>query len=245
MPEAVNSDSINAPQGQPTPVVFSTDIDAFRDTVYQIKVLSDMLASYLEDAGMFEESTAIGALFNMLVDTYSDRVEMAARDLAKAREFIERRARQADLEREKQADQLQSDRSKVWLELMMHLTSIVTGIWREAGREPDENNEDHRKSIAEMAQDYGRRIMEQLENKGDRIEAGSYLPWAEMKIRQELTGEPSASTATSLRDTLIAEHSEKGITVQELSQAFNLRRAAVERIIGRLSPSYEMQDRAS
>lgn len=83
----------------------------------------------------------------------------------------------------------------------------------------------------------------------DLLTIGSYLPWLEMRIRRDLgvapTGEegqtarveehPVTDDNHPLRDRLIAEQAEAGVSVSEISQAFGIKRATVERIIGRLT----------
>lgn len=92
----------------------------------------------------------------------------------------------------------------------------------------------------------------------DLLTIGSYLPWLEMRIRRDLgvapTGEevqtahpeenPDTHDNQSLRDRLIAEQVDAGVSVTEISQAFGIKRATVERIIGRLTATEEESRKA-
>lgn len=85
------------------------------------------------------------------------------------------------------------------------------------------------------------------EGRNDLLTIGSYLPWLEMRIRRELgvatvdleTQPISDDNGQSLRDRLIAEQADAGVSISQISQAFGLKRAAVERIIGRLTAAEE------
>ncbi len=81
-------------------------------------------------------------------------------------------------------------------------------------------------------------LIRQLEGQLNSLEAGSLLPWLEMRIRSQLSS--GVTTAgmpkpVSIRDTVIAEQAMAGFTTNELSQAFNLKHETIERIVRRLS----------
>lgn len=96
------------------------------------------------------------------------------------------------------------------------------------------------------------------EGPADLLTIGSYLPWLEMRIRRDLgvasSGEQAPSARSdehpvnddnqSLRNRLIAEQAEAGVSVSEISQAFGIKRATVERIIGRLTAEEEESRKA-
>lgn len=84
------------------------------------------------------------------------------------------------------------------------------------------------------------------EGKFDLLTVGSLLPWLELRIRSEVIGGKAEAEFddTSLRDRLIVEQSKSGVSAAELSQAFNLRRGAVERIIARLTATDEDERKA-
>ena len=109
---------------------------------------------------------------------------------------------------------------------------------------------------------YFRELVAKLEGDNHLLTVGSLLPWLEMKIWREVAGidvsqerhqdkEPSAdenashekpdvadragSQKTDLRDRLIAEQAQAGVSLSAISQAFNIKRVAVERILGRLT----------
>ena len=85
------------------------------------------------------------------------------------------------------------------------------------------------------------------------LEAGSLLPWLEMKIAREIapddaqaagdTAKPDQSPV-ELRDRLIADQANRGISAADLSRAFNMRKAAIKKIIARLSEDVLLTDRA-
>ncbi|WP_085025316.1 hypothetical protein [Ensifer aridi] len=78
----------------------------------------------------------------------------------------------------------------------------------------------------------------------DLLTVGSLLPWLELRIRREVMGAEAARDLgdTSLRDRLIVEQAKSGVSAADLSQAFNLRRGAVERIIARLTVEEEEEE---
>lgn len=92
----------------------------------------------------------------------------------------------------------------------------------------------------------------------DLLTIGSYLPWLEMRIRRDLGIAPPREEAPStrpdehpvnddnqsLRNRLVAEQAEAGVSVSEISQAFGIKRATVERIIGRLTATEEESRKA-
>lgn len=80
-------------------------------------------------------------------------------------------------------------------------------------------------------------VIRKLEGSRDPFEAGSLLPWIEMKIRADaakLATRPRGPQEDSLRDRIIAENIAAGISTADLAQAMNIKRSTIERIAGRL-----------
>jgi len=107
-----------------------------------------------------------------------------------------------------------------------------------ASASPREWTADESRIILDTTASYYRELVKELGSEASLIEAASLLPWIELRIRKALfgveEGQPDDDELVSLRDRLIAEQSKGGVSPAELSQAFNIRRSIVERIIGRL-----------
>jgi hypothetical protein len=218
MPEAVDSSSTPVSAGQRfQAVVFNTDLDAFSDTVDQLTALTDMLGSWIHDYGQRKQSAPIAGLFRTLAGDLGFHLEAVTTDLERARSIA------ADAANLQDGQQIRSG-------LVDKLKPIVVAVLHEGSgniRAIDPET---------VAREYADKIIERIGNEIDALEAGSLLPWAEMAIRREL-GSDNGYAATILRDQLIAEQAAAGISPGQLSQAFNLRRDAIERIIGRLRAS--------
>ncbi|MDR6667237.1 hypothetical protein [Rhizobium sp. 1399] len=125
-----------------------------------------------------------------------------------------------------------SGKVTIWPDLFQRIGKIVDDVYA-----------DHRLSVPEPGNanptsQYFHMVIRKLEGSRDPFEAGSLLPWIEMKIRADaakLAAQPiEANEDGSLRDRIIADNIAAGISSADIAQAMNIKRSTVERIIGRL-----------
>lgn len=109
---------------------------------------------------------------------------------------------------------------------------------------PDGVSDGHAERVARGYNDIVTKAQE--DGSVDLLTIGSYLPWLELRIRREIGAEVVApgQSDTSFRDRLIVEQSQKGISPSDLSQAFGIKRASIERIICRLTATEEESRKA-
>ncbi|MBT9373436.1 hypothetical protein [Rhizobium sp. CSW-27] len=125
-------------------------------------------------------------------------------------------------------------RNQLWPELFERIDDIVSTVYADHGLNlPEPGN-------GRPTSQYFHMVRHKLGASRDQFEAGSLLPWIEMKIRRDAervsaTLEAGTSDTISLRDQIISQKAREGISPADLSQAFNLRRSAIDRIIARLT----------
>jgi len=116
-------------------------------------------------------------------------------------------------------------------------------LFERIGRIVDDVYADHSLVVPEPGNgnptsQYFHMVIRKLEGSRNPFEAGSLLPWIEMKIRADaakLATQPHEPQEDgSLRDRIIAENIAAGISTADLAQAMNIKRSAIERIVGRL-----------
>ncbi|KGD95690.1 hypothetical protein [Rhizobium sp. YS-1r] len=123
-------------------------------------------------------------------------------------------------------------RVTIWPELFNHVERIVADVYADHGLDLPEPG--HGRPTSQ----YYHKLLRKLEGSRDPFEAGMLLPWLEIEIREDASRLAAVGIKrddTSLRDRLIAEQASVGISPADLSQAFSLKRAAIERIIARLN----------
>jgi len=133
--------------------------------------------------------------------------------------------------------------NQMWPELFERIEEIVSNVYADHGLDLPEPG------YGRPTSQYFHQVRRKLGASRDQFEAGSLLPWIEMKIRND-AGELAAALESgmadslSLRDRIIAQEAKKGVSSADLSQAFNLKRAAIDRIIARLNDGSEDQRKA-
>ena len=231
MPEAVASNSIPLFERQPSENLdVLASLDAEIDRLESLHYLTTLAFSYV-----YEKPIAAG-MKGML------------------RHEVERLRGLAALIREKRPMPAASPRfagSKVsiWPELFVKVRNVVIDVFRDAGRELPEGDEaswDDEggvvREIVTMTSAYHNELLAALGGSRDAFEAGSMLPWIELRIRREVgveTEKAATNDTLSLRDRIILEKMREGVSPSDLSQALSLRRGAVDRVIARLT---ERQD---
>lgn len=229
MPEAVASNSIPMPTGQPT---YSTNLDAFHDTLRQLEALHIMLSSALIDGGLGKANEGVpGLLRRQTFDLWeiheTVKIDLARLEQVQPSPYATRHGREG----------------LTGTLLLGHVIRIVETIWTEAGLDDGKTDdagwqETRRGQIMNLAHTYKDMIMDRLQDKADQIEAGSYLPWVEVKARKELdpdTAENPRKRPMLMRDQFIAESIRQGNAVGDIAQALGLSTVAVDRAIRRLS----------
>lgn len=91
-------------------------------------------------------------------------------------------------------------------------------------------------------------LIRSLDGELNALEAGSMLPWLETRIRNKLSEQVKAlqrPKPVSIRDAVIAEQAAAGFSVNELSQAFNLKQETIERIVRRLTDERTVAKRSA
>ncbi|NRF09394.1 hypothetical protein [Agrobacterium pusense] len=230
MPEAVSSHTTHASAGQPS---FDAEFEAFDTTIHQVAALTEMLGSFMDEYCKTTSTHGIYSLFRQqagdlraIYGSFSDGI--AAMDIT-----IQQLTRDVLNYREKQEAMEEGGEKNVAMFMQMKLRRLAFNVWMEVnGREP---NEEEKARLVDLAKSYGSDIRSRMKATHDPIEAGSFLPWAEAEFRNELSQGQEKPAAIADRDRLIVELVKGGAHPSQVSQTFNIRREAVERIIGRLS----------
>jgi hypothetical protein len=170
--------------------------DQFGDVAEMLDALAYMTTSMLDiRRDSADHSFGVHLIHKLIMRQFHQAVETAEDQIAELTAAVNEAHRQYDHATRNRAERTADGAlhsSGVWLLLTGRLITIVLNAWREAGIEPDEGNQEQRRKVIGMAEDFGRKIMDQLEDRSDPVEAGSFLPWAEMKIRQELLGDKAS-----------------------------------------------------
>ncbi|RRY11503.1 hypothetical protein [Brucella anthropi] len=167
MPEAVASNSISAPIGQPTSTV---DLSALHNTIREAEALTMMLGALLDQESNLHRDVSFG-LCNLLrgvVDNFRRIYDDASKDAP--------------------SDEIRGTPIYAVLgnKLRSRLQGMTADIWRECNPGGDETSVHNIGFVSKIAQHYTAVILDQLDDKNDALEAGSFLPWAEVKIRAEM-----------------------------------------------------------
>lgn len=150
-----------------------------------------------------------------------------------------------------------------WIQakLFWRVMDVIKSVRREAGLPVYDADPDWPEAlyaeVTNLARSYVQRIAAKVEDWNDTLEVGSYLPWIETVIRQELlllakstplsTMEGLAimkgrlSPARTIRDQFIAQAHADGFSSADISMALGLRQKAVERTIRRLTSAATME----
>lgn len=139
-------------------------------------------------------------------------------------------------------------------ELLERIGAMVAAAYTASGVEMDldtmlEWSKEMRNVYFGATSNYFRELEAKMEGDNHLLTAGSLLPWLELKIWNEIAGVNLASDGVTgedipLRDRLIKEQADAGVSATVLSNAFGIKRATVERIIGRLTAAEEESRKA-
>lgn len=257
MPEAVASNSIPASKVQPDLLHITKDF----------KEIGQMFASLAESACLAFEADHLPDHFSVGMDCLfrhiMTRFEEANKALYEGYEFIRHEQEllraaliQAnDLEKKIEENKdgwgkhyQREDRRDVFKQLSKRLARTISDIRKEHERESVAEHGRIELEITAMADHYACTIQdEMMEDRTDLLEAGSFLPWAELKIRDELAALPrkenrtleevqsARSVATMLRDRFIIDAYNDGCSLADLSIALGWNQPSVQRTIDRLT----------
>lgn len=204
MPEAVASNSM-----PPTRIHLSGDVvfGMFDDTIHELEALTMMLEATLDNNAAFSDSISVGisSLFRRAVDDLQGIYKAAL-----------------EVKRPTVADYLET-----------HLMRIIAQVWSEQGLTTGDEIGD-RREIRASAWQYAAQITEKLEDRHDLVEAGSFLPWAEMTIRKALA-EDRRTQPQIMRDQLIVESVQAGHSISDIAIALGWSSETVEKAYARLA----------
>ncbi|PRA86939.1 hypothetical protein CQ054_07005 [Ochrobactrum sp. MYb29] len=174
MPEAVTSNSIHAPIGQPSS---SIELDLLHDTIREGEALNVMLGALLDQQSNLHADISFGVcnLMRGLIATLRDIHHSAS-------------TQRIETKPAPKANEIHG--KPIYAVLSNSLRSRIQGmtadIWRECHPHGDETSATNIQFVSRIAQHYTGVIMQQLADKDDALEAGSFLPWAEIRIRAEV-----------------------------------------------------------
>lgn len=198
MPEAVASNSISVPEIQPDLFLIATDFEE----------IGQMFASLAESACLAFDAEALSDNFSIGMDNMFRHV------MARFNEATEALYEGADVVRreldfkhtyatqmaafEKQVDEINTKMQEkesagekrlrlffpqgdeVFFMLKDKLITIAENAYRDSG------GLIHEIAARKIAGDYARQIIDRTEGEDDLLEAGSFLPWAELEIRKDV-----------------------------------------------------------
>lgn len=135
-------------------------------------------------------------------------------------------------------------------DLLGRIITMRVEAYHEAGRDISDNasewSEDDTADVFDRAQSQHGELLAKLDGSGHLLDAGSLLPWLELKIRREVGLQTEFGTPTAipddvfadpknLRDQFIAEKIKEGFSLAHISQAMNVKISAIERALKRLT----------
>lgn len=174
MPEAVSSNSTPAHSGQPSS---SIDRAMLHDTILEGEALTVMLGALLDQQSSLPSDISFGVcnLMRSVFATLHDIHRSVPTETVDALPSL-----QKNRVHEKAVYAVLSN------SLRSRIQGMTAAIWRECFPDGDETTAQNIQFVSRIAQQYTAAIMQQLSDEDDALEAGSYLPWVEMKIRSEV-----------------------------------------------------------
>lgn len=182
MPEAVASNSIPASVGQHD---LDGDFADFDTAIHQLDALAEMLGAFMQEQSKTPYSFGIYSLFRQqagelrtIYGAFSDGVAMLDAS-------IQQLSRDVEYSRREDNRYLTIDADRVKGLLFSKVHKIVFSAWKEMnGRTP---TADELRELEKVSALYRDQIIAKMEVAHDAVEAGSFLPWVEVKIRAELS----------------------------------------------------------
>lgn len=199
MPAAAQSYSSQKPERQQSGEISlpSHIVDSFDDIRCMLEAFNAM-----NNAILFTGTDHSGISYGVhrLHDLIEDRLEETVKD-------VHAFAKKLELSADVRTDEGRPD--KTGFLLMMRLTTITAAIWRESGRKLDNDDPECTAAVTDIASAICSRVMSRLEDRGDLLEAGAHLPWAEDQIREAIL--EGAEEASSI-DTIVRRFKANDIT---------------------------------
>ena len=189
MPEAVASNSISVPEIQRA---IEDNFETFDETIRQLEALAAMIETFIDDhTDTRQFSYGIGSLFRQVVTDFRATYDRLSDDSRRLQDAATRWMNTCLLfEKKRRAFFPQGD--EVFYLLKDKLINIAENAYRNSG------GPIYEVVARKIAGDYARQIIDRIEGEDDPMEAGSFLPWAELEIRKALASRDDEGQATAV-----------------------------------------------
>lgn len=235
MPKAAFADSTTAPSDHHS---YSTALDDLEDVHMMMTTLVTSACLIIEDGNVTKE---YAAGLSELSRASFQRLQQARTTFHQFRPKPETAIASGD----------------PWIEvkLFWRVIDVIKSVRREAGLPVYDAEPDWPEAlyveVTNLARGYVQQIADKVEDWDDALEVGSYLPWIESVIRQELSPSAKSEPLTAMeglsilkgrlhpsrdmRDQFIAQAHAEGFSTADISMALGLRQMTVERTIRKLT----------
>ncbi|PZU25008.1 MAG: hypothetical protein DI589_02100 [Shinella sp.] len=177
MPEAVASNSISVPEIQRA---IEANFETFDETIHQLEALAAMTETFIDDhADTRQFSYGIGSLFRQVVTDFRETYGQLSNQSGVLQDAATHWMNTCLLfEKKRRLFFPQGD--EVFYLLKDKLITIAENAFRDSGALINEL------AARKIASDYARQIIDRIGSEDDPVEAGSFLPWAELEILKDV-----------------------------------------------------------
>lgn len=230
MPEAVDSNTTRAPYSQAARSPTSRIADKFADVRDMLEAFNVMACEAALDEPVVKGNFVNG--MNLLHKLIMEELWELRRQVV------------ATVEQESAGRELANH---IDTDLWGHITRMVNEAYREAGRSAADDAEWSEADSIEFTRRVTRlynELVARLDGSRHLLDVGSMLPWLELKLRRELglstdfahplLPDDIYADPSDLRAAFIVEKVKEGFSLAHISQALNIKKANIERVIRQL-----------
>lgn len=187
MPEAVASNSISASVGQ---YGLDAEFADFDTAIHQLDALGEMLGAFMQEQGKTPYSFGIYSLLRQQARELRTVYGSFFDGVAMCDATIQRLSRDVEYHQREENRYLTIDADRVKGLLFSKVHKIVFAAWKERnGRNPTTEELQELEKVSALYRD---QIVARMEVRHDAVEAGSFLPWIEVKIRADFSAKDGA-----------------------------------------------------